>query len=147
MDPDAQWYADHAEFIDDVFGVAESSPAHAGAEIRPEDHALIVFGVGSPDEALVRLMERAPDHVNVVWRAAPYTLRELTDEMDRLLAQPSADRLNSIGPQHDGTGLCVTTTWAELLRAEDPQLFLGSRHPVTVEYGEPAVPIPWETHS
>ncbi len=50
------------------------------------------------------------------------------------------NRLNSAGPRHDGTGISITTTDTELLGADDAQGLLDARYPISVEYGEPALP-------
>ena len=39
---------------------------------------------------------------------------------------------------HDGTGIKLTTTDAELLAASKPGEILGARYPVSVEFGGPA---------
>lgn len=74
------------------------------------------------------------------WHTAPYSLSELTAEVQRIMtATALRGRLYTGGARRDGTGMTFTTDDRSLLDAEDPQAGLGTPYPVTIEYGEPVV--------
>lgn len=132
-----RWQSETSEYVERLMAIAQDSPSYAGSESRPEVHELVVFGVGRPSAAMVAVMGEAPPNIRVTWHEAPYSLVELGPEARRLMSEHRG-RLNSGGARHDGTGITVTTTDAEILAADDPGQMLGARYPVSVEFGEPA---------
>jgi hypothetical protein len=75
--------------------------------------------------------------VSGLWQEAPQSLEELASEARRLMTAHRG-RLNMGSARHDGTGIKLTTTDAELLAADEPGEILGARYPVSVEFGGPA---------
>ena len=112
----------------------------SGAELRHRTQEIVIFAVGGPSEEASAVMRDAPKSVRVVWQEALYTQAELSGEALRILRQ-HIGRLTGAGPRNDGTGLAVTTTDEDLLRAKDPQLVLGARYPVAISFGEAVRPL------
>jgi len=135
---DEGWQSETAEWRDRLVTAAQASAGYAGAELRPKTRELVIYSVGGPTDSMAALIRDAPSSIRVTWREAPYTLVELTAEVRRLMAEQRA-RLSSAGPRHDGTGIQVTTTDTELLRAHDPQGLLSSHYPISVHSGEPPI--------
>jgi hypothetical protein len=134
------WQIATSDYRDRAMEIAQSCPGYAGTQLRHETRELLVFGRGEPTPAMRALIDQTSDDLRVSWHPSPYSLAELTDEVKRIMyAQQS--RIHSGGARHDGTGMTFTTTDRSLMEAHDPQAALGSRYPVTIEYGEPAVPI------
>ena len=134
-----RWWATASDYRDALLEAAQSAPGYAGAEVRFASRELVIFAVGAPSAELAVLIDRGPVGFHILWAQAPYTQAELMAEVD-LLMRANEGRLVSGGAHHDGTRLDFTTTDPELLAAEDPQGMLGSRYPVSIEYGEPPVP-------
>ena len=132
------WQSETAEWRDRVITAAEASAGYAGAELRHETRELLIYSVAGPTDSMAALIREAAPSLRVTWREAPYTLVELTAEVRRLMAEQRA-RLNSAGARHDGTGIQVTTTDTELLRAPDPQGLLSARYPISVHRGVPPI--------
>jgi hypothetical protein len=132
-----RWQIEIDDYRTRLMEIAQASPSYAGGEIRHETRELIIFGVGRPAKALAAIMEQAPSSVHVTWREAPYSLAELTAEMRRIMSGHRG-QLHQGGARYDGTGIDFTTTARRLLEADDPQAALGTRYPVSIEYGEPA---------
>lgn len=130
-----RWQSETAEWRDRLLTAAQASMGYAGAELRPENQELVIYAVAGPADSMAALIREAASSIRVTWREAPYTLAELTAEVRRLMAEQPG-RLNSAGPRHDGTGIQITTTDAELLRTDDPQRKLSARYPISVTYGE-----------
>ncbi len=132
-----RWQIEIDDYRNRLMEIAQASPRYAGGEIRHETRELIIFGVGEPTKALAAIMEQAPSNVHVTWTEAPYSLAELTADMRRIMSEHRG-QLNRGGARHDGTGIDFTTTDRRLLETDDPQAVLGTRYPVSIEYGEPA---------
>lgn len=130
-----RWQLETSSYREQVLRLARSSPLFSGAELIPESQELRVFGLGEPPAAVANLVERAPENIRVVWRAAPYSLEELLAEVRRLLSTQRG-RVSGIGPRHDGSALLVTTTDRALLESGDPQAILGTVYPVVIEEGD-----------
>jgi len=134
-----RWQIEIDDYRNRLMEIAQASPSYAGSEIRHETRELLVFGVGEPTAALVALMDEAPANIRVSWHAAPFSLAELTAEVQRIMTSTALrGRLYSGGARHDGTGMTFTTDDRSLLDADDPQAAVGTHYPVTIEYGEPA---------
>jgi len=132
------WWAAASDYRRALLVAAENAVGYAGAEVRAASREVVVYGVGAPSAELVVLSDQAPTGFHVRWVQAPYTHVELAAELVRLMTAHQG-LLVSGGARHDGTGLDLTTTDRELLEAEDPQGMLGSRYPVSIEYGESPV--------
>jgi len=132
-----RWQIETSEYRERLMAIAQASPQYAGTEARPEVREFVVFGVGRPTAAMVAMIGEAPSNIHVTWHEAPYSLEELGPEARRLMTEHRT-RLNMAWARHDGTGITVTTTDAELLATDDPGKILGARYPVSVEFGEPA---------
>ena len=115
--------------------VFEASDNYADAEAQPERRHVILHGVGEPTAEVAAIIAQAPDMLEVVWRHAPYTCRELCTEVQRLME--AFPQLLMGEPQDGGAGLEFGTLDRQLVDAEDPQLTLGTRYPVTIVYDEP----------
>jgi hypothetical protein len=133
-----RWQADVGAYTDRLVGAVVASGQYAGAEIRHATREFIIFAMGEPSPPVAAVLQQAPDIVRITWRRAPYTQAELTSEMRRIMSRFHG-RLTSGGARHDGTGIELTTTDAQLLGAPDPRAVLECRYPVTIEYGEPPV--------
>jgi hypothetical protein len=132
-----RWQSETSEYRERLMALAQDSPQYSGSEQHPEVRELVVFGVGRPSAAMVAMIGEAPSNIHVTWREAPYSLEELGPEARHLLTE-NRPLLNMASARHDGTGITVRTTDAELLAADDPGNILGAHYPVSVEFGEPA---------
>lgn len=112
------------------------SPNFAGTE-QTSGGGLILFGVGTAPPAIQRIMDLAPDGVEVEWRSVAHTLSELDSELVRILG--AFPQLMSGGPASDCEGLEFTTNDDALLSAANPQAVLGTAFRVTISFGGPAV--------
>lgn len=136
---EAGWGVEAHDYIDRLHAVFHGSALHAGAEIRADEHQVILFCVGGPDDALVSVINEAPSDVTVTLREAPYTRAELSSEVVRIMTEGPAG-FNSGGVCHDGTGIVFTTTDRALLDLEDPRAALGARFSVLIKYRERVTP-------
>ncbi|GAA0974360.1 hypothetical protein ENKNEFLB_02311 [Nocardioides aquaticus] len=131
------WTTETGDYYDRLVSLVQDSPAYAGAELVDGEQELVIFTVGTPSNRIAALIRAAPSSLRVTWRDAPYTSAELTDEVLRLMRERPA-RVSGGHALHDGTGIRLMGTDAELLAAEDPRELLGAMYPVTIERGGPA---------
>jgi hypothetical protein len=122
-------------YVDRLMAVFEASANYADAEVQPKRRRVILYSVGEPTPAVAAIITRAPDVLEVVWRPAPYTCVELRSEVERLM--DSFPQLLMGEPQDGGAGLEFGTLDRELVDADDPQVMLATRYPVTLVYAEP----------
>ncbi len=115
--------------------VFEVSGNYASEEIQSKRKRVILFGVGEPTPEVAAIIAEAPDILEVIWRHAPYTCAELCAETERIMER--FPQILEGGPQDAGQGLEFSTLDRELVDAENPQAVLGTRYPVTIEYGQP----------
>ncbi|MEV6812152.1 hypothetical protein [Micromonospora sp. NPDC051296] len=113
----------------------------AGLEVVPEEGYGIVYAVPSPEfEAFVR---DAAQGQCVVLRNAAHSFADLRTLQDRIMGDMDFWRkrgidINSVGAQHDGSGVTVGTLEVEKAQAELPAHY-GNDIPITVEQVGPAV--------
>ena len=134
-----RWQQETSSYRDELLEIAQASRDFAGAELRHTTRELIVFSAGPPPHEASALLHGAPPNIQVRWREAPYSLRDLTTEVQRLMRE-QAGLLHTAGPRHDGSGIDVTTTDQELLASDDPSRMLGARYPIRVDFGERPIP-------
>jgi hypothetical protein len=130
-----RWQQETASYRDELLEIAQASRDFAGAELRHATRELIVFSAGPAPQEASALLHGAPPNIQVRWREAPYSLRDLTTEVQRLMRE-HAGLIHTAGARHDGSGIDVTTTDQELLASDDPTRTLGARYPIRVDSGE-----------
>ena len=110
----------------------------ASAEVQPARKRFIVWGVGHPATEVAAIIDDAPRDLEVVWQRAPYTARELGQEVERVMGR--FPQIHSGSLRSDATGIVLTTSDRDLVKAGNPKKRLGSRFPVTLQYGPPPTP-------
>jgi len=121
-------------YVDRLIEVFEASGNYASEEIQAKRKRLILYGVGEPTPEVAAIIADAPGTLEVVWREAPHTCAELRAETERVMER--FPQICEGGPQDAGAGLEFSTHDREWVDAEDPQAVLGTRYPVTIEYGQ-----------
>jgi hypothetical protein len=110
----------------------------ASAEVQPARKRFIVWGVGDPATDVAAIIDDAPRDLEIVWRHAPYTERELGQEVERIMGR--FPQIHSGSLRDDATGIVLTTTDRDLLKADNLKKRIGSRFPVTLQFGPPPSP-------
>ncbi|MEV7189373.1 hypothetical protein [Kitasatospora sp. NPDC093102] len=89
-------------------------PGYAGHVVDPQEGRLTLYWHGDVPERVTDLLAHTPPGVTATVRRAPYTLRQLREARDRLVAAAvrgdAGAVWNSAGPTADGTGLVVGYT-------------------------------------
>ena len=118
-------------YVDRLMAVFGASANYADAEVQPKRKRVLLYSVGEPTPAVVAIIARAPDMLEVVWRPAPYTCVELCSEVERLME--AFPQLLMREPQDGGAGLEFGMLDRELVDAEDPVRESQARGPLTSE--------------
>ncbi|MFJ9446989.1 S1 family peptidase [Kitasatospora sp. NPDC101235] len=89
-------------------------PGYAGHTVDPQQGRLTLYWHGDVPERITDLLMHTPPGIAATVRQAPYTLRQLREARDRLVAAAvrgdAGAVWNSAGPAADGTGLVVDYT-------------------------------------
>lgn len=133
----------------DTGGRADHSRSYAGLEVDQERVRAIVYRV--PSAAFDDLIRSSAENTCIVVRDAAYSLAELTEWHDRIVAdlpvwQANGVRIATVAARHDGVGVEIGTRDVELARRELPRRYGRTAPLVFVEQGvviplaEPGVP-------